>query len=142
MDILVNHGSITGIRELVELSDEAFESSMAANLKAAFLCMQAVLPGMRQRQRGLIVNISPTGMRISTLTASDNAAASPANDRVAGNLGGDLAERVPLARLGTAQAVVMALGNIYFPGQIVYAFGASFDPGTPAALTQDIEQFF
>ena len=174
VDILVNHGSLTGIREMTELSEEDFDTSMASNLKAAFLCMQAVLPGMRQRQWGRIVNISSAGIRTTTSDNPNHAATSragmeeltrayaaqlvkdnitvnavapsPLNADHAGHLGGDLAKRVPLARLGTplevAQAVVMVLGNAYLTGQIIYAFGATPNLGDPDAIVPGIEQFF
>ena len=37
--------------------------TIAVNLKSAFLCIQAVLPGMRARQWGRIVNISSGAAR-------------------------------------------------------------------------------
>lgn len=43
---------------------------MAVNLKSAFLCTQAVLPGMRARRWGRIINISSIGARIGSGSVS------------------------------------------------------------------------
>ncbi len=59
IDILVNNAgiAISGVRE------EDFDLGIAVNLKSAFLCTEAVLPGMRARQWGRIVNISSAAAR-------------------------------------------------------------------------------
>ena len=59
IDILVNNAGIAigGIRE------EDFDRGIAVNLKSAFLCTEAVLPGMRARRWGRIVNISSGAAR-------------------------------------------------------------------------------
>ncbi len=60
IDILVNNAAIHHVRPL-ELETEAeFERIVRVNLVGAFLGMQAVLPAMRARGRGAIVNISST----------------------------------------------------------------------------------
>jgi 3-oxoacyl-[acyl-carrier protein] reductase len=59
VDILVNNAgiAISGVRE------EDFDLGIAVNLKSAFLCSEAVLPGMRARRWGRIVNISSAAAR-------------------------------------------------------------------------------
>src|SRR5207253_7126203 len=42
---------------LSELSVKDFDEIMNTNLRGAFLCVQAFLPGMRQRKSGTIVNV-------------------------------------------------------------------------------------
>jgi len=63
VDILVNNAGISEPCTLEELSEELFERTLAVNLKSAFLCSQAVLPGMRARGFGRIVNISSGAAR-------------------------------------------------------------------------------
>jgi 3-oxoacyl-[acyl-carrier protein] reductase len=63
VDILVNNAGIGLIRGVDELTEEDFDRTIAVNLKSAFLCTQAVVPGMRQRQWGRIVNISSGAAR-------------------------------------------------------------------------------
>ncbi len=60
VDILVNNAAIHHIKPL-EFEDEAtFERFLKVNLIGAFLGIQAVLPAMRQRGGGAIVNVSST----------------------------------------------------------------------------------
>src|ERR1700686_3826329 len=58
IDILVNNAGIGIIRAIEDLTEEDFDRTIAVNLKSAFLCTQAVVPGMRQRKWGRIINIS------------------------------------------------------------------------------------
>jgi 3-oxoacyl-[acyl-carrier protein] reductase len=63
IDVLVNNAGIALIRGVDDLSEEDFDSTIAVNLKSAFLCIQAVVPGMRARKWGRIVNISSGAAR-------------------------------------------------------------------------------
>src|SRR5215468_748636 len=50
VDILVNNAGIAIVRGVDELTEDDFDQTMLINLKSAFLCTQAVLPGMRARK--------------------------------------------------------------------------------------------
>ncbi len=63
VDVLVNNAGIGLIRSVEDLTEEDFDLTIAVNLKSAFLCTQAVVPGMRRRQWGRIVNISSGAAR-------------------------------------------------------------------------------
>lgn len=63
VDILVNNAGVGIIRNVEELTEADFDTTIAVNLKSAFLCSQAVLPGMRARKWGRIVNISSGAAR-------------------------------------------------------------------------------
>ncbi len=63
VDILVNNAGISEPCAIEELTEELFERTLTVNLKSAFLCTQAVLPGMRARGFGRIVNISSGAAR-------------------------------------------------------------------------------
>jgi NAD(P)-dependent dehydrogenase (short-subunit alcohol dehydrogenase family) len=57
VDVLVNNAG-GGIADDLLATDEAgWDRELALNLKAAFLCTRAVLPGMIERGRGVIVNV-------------------------------------------------------------------------------------
>jgi len=59
VDILVNNAGIGGrAAPLEEVTDEDWEIMMAINLRSAFLCCQAVVPGMKSRGYGRIVNVA------------------------------------------------------------------------------------
>ena len=70
IDILVNNAGMAAVRGLDDITEEDFDRSLAINLKSAFLCTQAVLPGMRRRRWGRIVNISSIGARIGSGSVS------------------------------------------------------------------------
>jgi 3-oxoacyl-[acyl-carrier protein] reductase len=59
IDILVNNAGIA----LADAGEETFDRTLATNLKSAYLCTEAVLPGMRARRWGRIVNISSVAAR-------------------------------------------------------------------------------
>jgi 2-dehydro-3-deoxy-L-rhamnonate dehydrogenase (NAD+) len=59
IDILVNNAGIGGRAASIEfVTDEDWDVMMAVNLKSAFLCSQAVIPGMKTRRYGRIVNVA------------------------------------------------------------------------------------
>jgi len=70
IDVLINNAGIAVIRGLDDITEEDFDRVVAVNLKSAFLCTQAVLPGMRARRWGRIVNISSIGARIGSGSVS------------------------------------------------------------------------
>ncbi|HLI00744.1 MAG TPA: SDR family oxidoreductase [Acidimicrobiales bacterium] len=57
VDILVNCAGIFPIASLEDTTVELWDRVLAVNLRGAFLCAQAVVPEMRRRQGGAIVNI-------------------------------------------------------------------------------------
>ncbi|MGE0224888.1 MAG: SDR family NAD(P)-dependent oxidoreductase [Acetobacteraceae bacterium] len=63
VDILVNNAGIGLVRSVDDLTEAEFDLTVAVNLKSAFLCTQAVIPRMRARGWGRIVNISSGAAR-------------------------------------------------------------------------------
>ena len=63
IDILINNAGIALIRGIDDLTEADFDATISVNLKSAFLCTQAVLPNMRTRGWGRIVNISSGAAR-------------------------------------------------------------------------------
>jgi 3-oxoacyl-[acyl-carrier protein] reductase len=63
VDILVNNAGVAIRRGVEDLTEADFDRTIAVNLKSAFLCTQAVLPGMRARRWGRIVNVSSGAAR-------------------------------------------------------------------------------
>lgn len=58
IDILVNNAGLEKAGLLRKLSEEAWDLTIATNLKGAFLCSQAVHEVMMEKKRGRIVNIA------------------------------------------------------------------------------------
>jgi 3-oxoacyl-[acyl-carrier protein] reductase len=63
VDVLINNAGIGLVRTVDDLTEDDFDRTIAVNLKSVFLCTQAVVPGMRARQWGRIVNISSGAAR-------------------------------------------------------------------------------
>ena len=63
IDILINNAGIAITRGIEDLSETDFDRTIAVNLKSVFLCTQAVLPMMRSKGWGRIVNISSGAAR-------------------------------------------------------------------------------
>ncbi len=58
IDILVNNAGISRPQSIEEVAERDWDEVLTANLKSCFLVTQAVLPRMRARQWGRIVNLS------------------------------------------------------------------------------------
>jgi 3-oxoacyl-[acyl-carrier protein] reductase len=153
IDILVNNAGIAIVRRVDDLTEDDFDRTIAVNLKSAFLCTQAVIPSMRAKKWGRIVNVTSGAARGGgSIGPHYNAskagkegltrgyAARLVKDGITVNavapslidtdmMGGrsDLAARIPLGRFGhpeeVAQAVMMALGNDYMTGQTIMLNG-------------------
>ena len=150
---LVNNAGMAIVRGVDDLTEEDFDRTIMVNLKSAFLCTQAVLPRMRARKWGRIVNISSgaargagaigphynaskAGMEGLTrgyaarlvkegITVNAVAPSLIETDMMEGRT--DLARNIPLGRMGqpeeVAQAVAMVLGNAYMTGQTIILNG-------------------
>jgi 3-oxoacyl-[acyl-carrier protein] reductase len=153
IDILVNNAGLAIVRGIDDLTESDFDVTIAVNLKSVFLCTQAVLPGMRAKKWGRIVNISSgaargagaigvhynaskAGMEGLTrgyaarlvkegITVNAVAPSLIETDMMRGR--SDLASRIPLGRLGhpdeVAKAALSVLGNDYMTGQTIVLNG-------------------
>lgn len=153
IDILVNNAGIALRRSIDDLSEDDFDRTIATNLKSAFLCMKAVLPGMRAKGWGRIVNItsgaargagtigphynaSKAGMEGLTrgyaarlaatgITVNNVAPSLIETDMMEGQA--QLVSRIPMGRFGkpeeVAQAVMMLIWNPYMTGQTIAMSG-------------------
>jgi len=153
IDILINNAGIAITRGVEDLSETDFDRTIAVNLKSVFLCTQAVLPTMRSKGWGRIVNISSGAARgagsigphynaskagIEGLTRGYAArlvkegvtvnAVAPSlieTDMMKGQH--NLVGRIPMGRFGkaeeVAQAVIMLIDNAYMTGQTIAMSG-------------------
>ena len=149
----MNNAGVAITRDIQDLSETDFDQTIAVNLKSVFLCTQAVLPMMRSKGWGRIVNISSVwspgagsiGSDYNVLKAGIEGltrgyaarlvkegitvnAVAPSlieTDMTKGQP--NLVSRVPVGRFGkaeeVAQAVMMLLDNPYMTGQTVAMSG-------------------
>jgi 3-oxoacyl-[acyl-carrier protein] reductase len=62
-DVLVNNAGIFAAAPVEKMDAAVFDRVLAVNLRGPFLMSRAVLPGMKSRRRGHIVNIASTAGR-------------------------------------------------------------------------------
>jgi NAD(P)-dependent dehydrogenase (short-subunit alcohol dehydrogenase family) len=67
VDVLLNNAGNDTRHAVEEVTSEYWDRCMQANLKHQFFMAQAVLPGMRQAQRGAIINMSSIGWIIPSI---------------------------------------------------------------------------
>jgi NAD(P)-dependent dehydrogenase (short-subunit alcohol dehydrogenase family) len=70
VDVLVNGAGILERGLAEELSPAAFREVIDVNLTGAFLCARAVIPGMKARRRGRIVNVASISGTTGTVGGS------------------------------------------------------------------------
>ena len=58
IDILINNAGIAQIGTLETTSEEDFQRIFDVNVKGAFHCMKAIIPGMVAQNRGVILNMA------------------------------------------------------------------------------------
>jgi 3-oxoacyl-[acyl-carrier protein] reductase len=104
IEILVNNSGMARPQPLEEIREEDWDELIAVNLKSAFLVTQQVVPGMRARQWGRIINISSVAAHVGGVVGPHYAASK------AGMLGLTHSYANLLAREGiTANAIAPAL---------------------------------
>jgi 3-oxoacyl-[acyl-carrier protein] reductase len=74
VDILVNNAGISRPQPIEEIRELDWDDVIAANLKSCFLVTQAVLPGMRARGWGRIVNMSSVAAQVGGVVGPHYAA--------------------------------------------------------------------
>jgi NAD(P)-dependent dehydrogenase (short-subunit alcohol dehydrogenase family) len=78
IDILINNAGICPMTPLADISEAEWDLVLNVNLKGAFLCSQAVAPGMQQQQHGKIVNIASSAGQMGGLAVGLHYSASKA----------------------------------------------------------------
>ena len=93
VDILVNSAGITGPNNTVwDYAPEAWDEVMRINLRGTFLCCRALVPQMRERGYGRIVNIASVAGKEGNPNASAYSASKAGVVALTKSLGKELAQ--------------------------------------------------
>ena len=74
IDILVNNAGIARVQSIEEITEKDWDELLTVNLKSCFLATQAVLPGMRARRWGRIINLSSVAAHVGGVVGAHYAA--------------------------------------------------------------------
>ena len=74
IDILVNNAGIARVQSIEEITEKDWDELIAVNLKSCFLVTQAVLPDMRARRWGRIINLSSVAAHVGGVVGAHYAA--------------------------------------------------------------------
>jgi len=117
--VLVNNAGVGGNAVAEDCPTELYLDVMNVNLCGAVRCLQQVLPGMRARRSGVIVNITSVAGRIAALAQSPYVASKWAFEGLSEGLAQELAPfgiRVAIIEPGVTKSAIFAK-NIDAPNQ-------------------------
>jgi 3-oxoacyl-[acyl-carrier protein] reductase len=156
VDILVNNAGIALHQNIEETREADWDEVLAVNLKSVFLVTQAVLPGMRRRRWGRIINISSGASQTGGVVGLHYTASKAGIEGLTKAYALRLVKEgitvnvvapvlietdmmpdtegrrklVPLGRLGqpdeVAEAVIFLVGNGYMTGQTIHLSGGLY----------------
>ncbi|HEX2517404.1 MAG TPA: SDR family NAD(P)-dependent oxidoreductase [Chloroflexota bacterium] len=126
LEVLVNSAGIYRVGALDEVTPEAWDATLAVNLRGTFLVCRAVLPGMLARGRGSVVNLSSISGRTKATLAAPSYVASKA---------GVIGLTMSLAAQGAARGVRV---NAVAPGPADTEMIRTLDPEMQARLLQTL----
>jgi 3-oxoacyl-[acyl-carrier protein] reductase len=75
VEVLVNNAGMTRPLPIPEITEAVWDEALAVNLKSQFLMIQAVLPSMRERRWGRIINLSSVAAQLGGVVGPHYAAA-------------------------------------------------------------------
>jgi NAD(P)-dependent dehydrogenase (short-subunit alcohol dehydrogenase family) len=119
VDVLVNNAGIGGNAVAEECPTSYYLDVMNVNLCGAVRCSQQVLPGMRERHRGAIVNITSIAGRIAALAQTAYVTSKWALEGLSEGMAQELAPfgiRVVIVEPGVTKSAIFAK-NIDAPNQ-------------------------
>ena len=119
VDVLVNNAGVGGNAVAEECPTERYREVFDVNVCGAVRCLQQVLPGMRERRRGAIVNVSSVAGRIAAIAQSPYVTSKWALEGLSEGLAQELAPfgiRVVILEPGVTKSAIFAK-NVDAPNQ-------------------------
>ncbi|HTJ26846.1 MAG TPA: SDR family NAD(P)-dependent oxidoreductase [Candidatus Limnocylindria bacterium] len=154
IDVLINNAGIAARREVDAITEDDWDRHLAVNLTAPFVLTQAVLPGMRARRWGRIVNLGSVAAQNGGVIGPHYAATKGgltglthgyavrlAKEGITVNaiapalietemVSGQQPTMIPMGRFGTveevADACVLLVRNGYMTGQTISVNGGAY----------------
>jgi NAD(P)-dependent dehydrogenase (short-subunit alcohol dehydrogenase family) len=111
VDVLVNNAGVGGNAVVEEASTEQLLEVTNVNLCGAVRCIQAVLPGMRERHQGCIVNVTSVAGRFGAIAQAPYVASKWALEGLSEELAFELAPfgiRVVIVEPGVTKSAIFA----------------------------------
>ena len=147
IDILINNAGILSINAIEDETIATMQAVMNTNFFGAVRCMKAVVPAMRARGSGLIINISSISGRMAPFGQGAYAASKHALEAASEAMAQELAPfgvRIALVEPGIT-ATDMAVANLPKPradsayphGGRMVALNADAASGTPPSVVAD-----
>ena len=148
IDVLVNNAGVPGGGAIEETPVESFREVMETNYFGALRCMKEVVPGMRQRRRGTIVNVTSVAGRTATAPMASYAASKWALEALSECLAQEMRAfnvRVAIVEPGVIATPIFGKGRSSAPdspyphGRRLRAlFAAALANPTPPSLVGDL----
>lgn len=156
VDILINNAAMARRQTMEQITETDWDEVLEVNLKSVFLVTQAVLPGMRKKRWGRIINISSGAAQTGGLVGLHYSASKGGMESltrayasrlvkegitvnavapalIETDMTRDVENRkklIPMGRLGhvdeVAEAVVFLAGNAYTTGQTLHLNGGLY----------------
>jgi NAD(P)-dependent dehydrogenase (short-subunit alcohol dehydrogenase family) len=108
IDVLVNNAGIPGASVVEETTIDRFRQVMETNFFGALRCIKAVIPDMRERRHGTIVNVTSVAGRVALASHSSYAASKWALEALSESLAQEM-------RLFNVRVVIVEPGVIATP---------------------------
>ncbi|HMK13331.1 MAG TPA: SDR family oxidoreductase, partial [Acidimicrobiales bacterium] len=111
VDVLVNNAGVGGAGVTEDTDTATYLDTFNVNVCGAVRCIQAVLPGMRERRSGVIVNVTSIAGRIAALAQSPYVASKWAFEGLSEGLAQELAPfgvRVVIIEPGVTKSAIFA----------------------------------
>jgi NAD(P)-dependent dehydrogenase (short-subunit alcohol dehydrogenase family) len=146
IDVLVNNAGVGGLGSVEEMPFDEFRQVMETNFFGALRCIRAVVPGMRARQSGRIINITSVAGRMASAGQAAYSASKFELEAMSEALAAEMRPfnvRVSIVEPGVIQTPIFGKGrdvsrDIY-PGarRMSALFAASLERPVPASVIGD-----
>jgi NAD(P)-dependent dehydrogenase (short-subunit alcohol dehydrogenase family) len=139
MDVLVNNAGVEAVGSVEELPLAKFRAVMETNYFGALRCIQALLPRMRQRRSGCIINVSSVAGRLSCPPLVSYCASKWALEALTEGLAGEMKTfNVRVASVEPGIIATSMADRIEHPATSLYGQAARFSTMFSGALKNPV----